>query len=103
MKIILSPQASDHTSVITLNGLVLAIDGQEVDLSVIPIGGQAEGEEPLLGTVTRDEVRILYHYDSSKAESSQPTNIEAYTFIVENGEVPCLIIWKQEQPVEDIE
>lgn len=100
MKIILSPQSSDYTSTVGVNGLVLSIDGQEVDLSVIPIGGEAEGTEPLIGIVTRDEVKILYRYDSSKAESDQPMDIESYTFIVENGEVPCPIIWKQEQPVE---
>jgi hypothetical protein len=98
MKIILSPIASDHTTSVSVDGLVLTIDGTAIDLSVIPEGGQAEPEEgsPFVGLVTRDEATILYHYNSTLAESNQSTDWADYTFEIESGEVPSPIIWKPE-------
>ena len=53
MKSILSPQVSNKKNYkVLLNGLVLTIDGVDIDLSVIPEGGEAEGEYPLIGKVT---------------------------------------------------
>ena len=103
MKIILSPVASDHTTTVSVNGLTLTIDGQEIDLSVIPEGGVAEPDDdsPFVGNVTRDAVTIRYHYESSKAEPNQSTNWDDYTFEMTSGEVPCPILWKPEPEVEE--
>jgi len=97
MKIILSPIASSYTTQVSVDGLVLTIDGTPIDLSVIPEGGVAEPDEnsPFIGNVTRDEVTIRYHYESMKAVPDQSPNIEDYTFEVTSGEVPCPIVWKE--------
>lgn len=104
MKIILSPVASNKTNSVSVNDLVITIDGTEYDLSVIPEGGQAEASEdsPFIGTVARDSVTIRYEYDSSKAEPNQSTDWDDYTFDVVGGEVPCPIRWKPE-PVQETE
>lgn len=94
MKIILSPCASNKTTEIELDGLALKVDGQEVDLSKIPKGGEAEGELPLIGKVTREEVTILYKYDAKKAESKQSANADDYVFELKKGKCPCPIRWK---------
>lgn len=98
MKIILSPVSGHKTTTVSLNGLVLTIDGTEYDLSIIPEGGQAEASEdsPFIGTVTRDSVTIRYEYESQKAEPDQSTNWDDWTFFVESGAVPCPIKWKPE-------
>lgn len=69
MKIILSPVASNKTTSVSVNSLVLTIDGTEYDLSIIPEGGQAEASEdsPFIGTVTCNSVTIRYEYESMKA------------------------------------
>ena len=102
MKIILSPVSGNKTTIVSVSGLTVAIDGVEYDLSIIPEGGQAEASEdsPFIGTVTRDSVTIRYEYDSSKAEPNQSTNWGDYTFEVVEGEVPCPIKWKPEPEVE---
>ena len=96
MKIILSPIASNKTSTVSVDGLKLTIDGQEIDLSVIPEGGYAEPDDgsPFIGNVTRDEVTVRYHYESIKAVPDQSKDWADYTFEVTNGEVPCPIKWK---------
>jgi hypothetical protein len=98
MKLILSPIASDRTTSVSIDGLVLTIDGTAIDLSVIPEGGQAEPEEgsPFVGPVTREQATIQYHYNSALAESNQSTDWADYTFEIESGEVPSPIIWKPE-------
>lgn len=97
MRIILSPIASSHTTQVSVDGLVVTIDGQEIDLSVIPEGGVAEPDEnsPFIGDVTRDEVIIQYHYDSARAVPNQSMGWDDYTFEVTEGEVPCPIVWKE--------
>ena len=98
MKIILSPLASTHTTLVSINGLIVTVDGTDYDLSIIPEGGQAEADEnsPFIGTVTRDKVTVKYHYDMVKAEPNQSTDWADYTFEIESGEVPCPIKWKPE-------
>ena len=105
MKITLSPIASDHTTTVSVDGLILTIDGQEIDLSVIPEGGVAEPEDdsPFIGNVTRNAVTIRYHYESAKAEPNQSTNWNDYTFDMTSGEVPCPILWKPEPEIEKVE
>lgn len=96
MKIKLSPIAANKTTTVSLNGLTLTIDGQEIDLSVIPVGGEAEPNEksPFIGKVTRDEVTIRYEYNSQLAEPDQSKDWDDYTFDVTEGDVPCPIKWK---------
>jgi hypothetical protein len=98
MKIILSPIASNKTTTVSVDGLKLTIDGQEIDLSVIPKGGVAEPDDdsPFVDNVTREKVIIRYYYDSSKAEPNQSTDWDDYTFEVTSGDVPCPIKWKPE-------
>jgi hypothetical protein len=105
MKIILSPIASGYTTTVSVNGLKLTIDGQEIDLAQIPEGGVAEPDDdsPFVGNVTREQVTIKYHYESAKAEPNQSPDINDYKFDVTSGEVPCPIQWKPEPEVEDIE
>ena len=95
MKLILSPIASDRTTGVSVSGLVITVDGTDYDLSVIPEGGQAEGEAPFVGTVTRDEVTIQYHYESLAAEPDQSTDWGDYTFTDPQGVVPSPIKWKE--------
>lgn len=101
MKFVLSPVASNRTTTVSLQGLVITVAGQPFDLSVIPEGGQAEAaqDSPFIGTVTRESVTIRYEYDSQKAEPDQSTNLADYTFEVAVGEVPCPIKWKPEPEV----
>ena len=96
MKIILSPIASSYTTQVSVDGLIITINGTPIDLSVIPEGGLAEPDEnsPFIGEVTRDEVTIRYHYESSKAEPHQSSELDDYTFEVTEGEVPCPIVWR---------
>lgn len=97
MKIILSPTASNYTTKVSVSGLKLTIDGQEIDLSVIPEDGYAEPDEnsPFVGNITRDEVVIVYHYESSKAVPDQSKDWADYTFEITEGPVPCPIVWKE--------
>ena len=105
MKIILSPIASDHTTLVSVNGLIVTVDDTDYDLSIIPEGGIAEADEnsPFIGTVNRDKVTVKYHYDMTKAEPNQSTDWADYTFDIESGEVPCPIVWKPEPEVVEEE
>jgi hypothetical protein len=96
MKITLSPVASNRTTEVSVSGLVISIDGQPIDLSVIPEGGYAEPDDESLfiGKVTRDEVTVRYHYESLKALPDQSKDWADYTFEVTDGPVPCPIKWR---------
>ena len=98
MKIILSPIASDHTTLVSVNGLIVTVDGTDYDLSIIPEGGSAEADQasPFTGTVTREQITVKYHYDMFKAEENQSTDWNDYTFDIESGDVLCPIKWKGE-------
>lgn len=101
MKIKLSPIASTYTTEVSVDGLVITIDGNPIDLSVIPEGGYAEPENdsPFIGKATREEVTIRYHYESALAEPDQSTDLSDYTFKVTSGPVPCPIVWKPEPEI----
>jgi hypothetical protein len=105
MKIKLSPIASNKTTTVSFNGLVLTIDGEDIDLSIIPVGGEAEPDEnsAFIGKVTREVVTIRYEYNSQLAEPNQSTNWDDYTFEVTDGPVPCPIIWKPIQETVEVE
>jgi L-ascorbate metabolism protein UlaG (beta-lactamase superfamily) len=96
--IILSPIASTYTTSVSVDGLVLTIDGVAVDLSLIPEGGYAIPEEdgPFVGKVTRERVVIKYHYDLALAEPAQSEDWDDYTFDVVEGVVPSPIVWRAE-------
>ena len=98
MRVVLSPLASDHTTSVSVNGSIVTVDGTDYDLSIIPEGGVAEADEssPFTGIVTREQVTVKYHYESSKAEPNQSTDWNDYTFDIESGDVPCPIKWKPE-------
>ena len=97
MKIKLNAQvANKPTPVISINGLVLTIDGTDIDLSVIPVGGQAESDNDLLsGIVTREEVTINYPYSTDIYEPNQSTNPLDYEFDIVEGVVPCPLIKRE--------
>ena len=102
MIIKLSPLASTHTTLVSINGLIVTVDGTDYDFSQIPEGGSAEADEnsPFTGTVTREQVTVKYHYDMFKAEENQSTSWDDYIFDIESGDVPCPIVWKPEPEVE---
>jgi hypothetical protein len=96
MKIKLNPivvSQSKQAPVISLSGLVLTIGGQKIDLSSIPVGGQAESDTDLLqGVVTRDEITVNYPYSTDIYESNQSINKEDYEFDITEGTIPCPLI-----------
>lgn len=96
MEIILSPIASNKTTTISVDGLIVTIDGTGYDLSVIPDGGQAEAGEnsPFIGIITREYATIRYEYDSKLAKPNQSTDWADYTLDVESGIVPCPVKWR---------
>ena len=100
MIIKLSPEATNETTnapVITLSGLILTVDDQVIDLSVIPENGQAEADidSPLIGIVTREEVVVRYPYSTDIYESYQPTEQSAYEFDIVDGQLPCPLIKRE--------
>jgi len=101
VKIILSPIASNHTTKISVDGLVITVDGVAIDLSVIPEGGVAEPNQdsPFAGQVTRENVTVSYHYESAKALPNQSKNWDDYTFEIVSGDVPSPIMWKEDTNV----
>ena len=105
MKITLSPIASVRTTEVSVSGDSIVIDGVQYDLSHIPEGGQADAAEggPFVGVITRESVKVIYHYDRQAAEPYQSTNWEDYTFEIVEGEVPCPIKWKPEPEMEVVE
>jgi len=106
MKIILSPIASDTDTTVSVDGLTITVDGVDYDLSLIPEGGDAQpGEgEPFIGTITREQVTIMYKYDMATAEPNQSTDWADYTFIDPVGEIPSPIVRKPKpEPEPEIE
>lgn len=97
MKIKLNAQvANKQTPVIHINGLVLTIDGTDIDLSQIPEGGQAESDNELLtGIVTREEVTINYPYSTDIYEPMQSIDPLDYEFDMVEGVVPCPLIKRE--------
>ena len=110
MIIKLSPQVANKTTqspIVSLNGLILTIGKTDIDLSIIPEGGQAEADEdsPLIGIVTREMVTIRYPYSTDIYESSQPTEQSAYEFDIVDGQVPCPLVKKPviEEVIENVQ
>lgn len=93
--------------VISVDGDTITYNGQEFDLSGLPEGSVAEAEYPAIGEVKREEgvisITLHYPYVSINAEPNQPIDPEHYKFNVESGEVPCPIIWREQnvQAIDD--
>lgn len=102
MEIILSPIADNRDTTVSVSGLVVTVDGTPYDLSVIPVGGDADPAEgePFIGKMTRESVTVLYRYNSATAEPNQSTDIADYTFNVTDGPVPNPIVQKPEPVIE---
>ena len=100
MKIILHIQGSDKTSTVSISGLVVTVNGIDYDLSQIPEGGQAEAmpDTPFIGVLTREQVNIVYTFNSFNVEQNNAFTLDDLTFDIESGEIPCPIQWK---PVEE--
>lgn len=98
MKITLSPVAHNRTSIISVAGNTVTVDGQVYDLSALPDNSQCDAEFPATGLIKKVngvlEVTIIYFYDSALAEPSQPESLDAYKFDISEGTVPSPIIWK---------
>lgn len=98
MIITLSPQASNETTIVSVNGDFLTVDGVDYNFSTLPNNSQVEGELPAVGTIKKIDsvvhVTLLYKYDSTLSENSQSTNADDYIFDVVAGEVPSPIILK---------
>lgn len=106
-KIKLSPQSSSfidskHTD-IGVSGSKIIYNGEEYDFSLIPDNSQVEAELPAQGIIKKINgvvhITLQYKYNSSLAEFNQSTDINDYIFDVNDGEVPCPIVWLPE-PVE---
>lgn len=109
MKINLAPIVEPVQKIIppsiSLSGLTLIINGTGFDLSVIPEGGQAEGEYPFIGTVKRESCIIRYPYSTDIYEPNQSTNPDDYIVELQDGEtLACPLIKRpvQENEVEEI-
>lgn len=94
MKITLSPvcvSERKHAISIEVINTSIILDGQVIDMSVIPEGGQAEAsaDSPFLGVVTRESVVIKYPYSTDIYEQNQSTNTEDYEFYIKRGSLPC--------------
>ncbi len=102
MKIVLMLSAAHEPMIdypsIYIEGESIVFNGFEYDLSVIPEGGEVEAEFPAAGIIKRVEgvinISLVYQYHSGKAELNQSTDINDFTFDIEEGHVPCPIIWK---------
>jgi hypothetical protein len=98
-KITLSPQASDNTTELSVNGTTLTYNGIDYDLSALPINSQVEAQSPASGLIKNVdgviEITVLYQYDSALAPSNQSTNKEDYIVEIESGVVPSPIKWKE--------
>jgi hypothetical protein len=97
MKINLSPICSTKTTLISVSGETLTVDGFDFDLSAIPDGGQVEASLPAMNLIKRVdgviEITIEYHYNGELAEEMQSMDKADYIFNVTNGEVPSPIKW----------
>jgi hypothetical protein len=91
MIITLSPQASNTNTNILVAGQVLTYNGTEYDLSIIPLNGESEGEDPAIGDIKNVDgvihVTLIYPYDASLADPIQSTNLDDYIVDVTSGEV----------------
>lgn len=106
MKIILSPiESTTADNPPSVSGDVLTYRGDQYDLGLLPDGGEVEADMPFIGSIKRVngqvELTLQYQYSTENAEANQPTDLAAYTFIVENGQCPDPIVYKPaSEPVE---
>ena len=97
----LSPVAGNSNTTISADGDVLTINGTEIDFSVIPDGGSAEGSDPIIGEVKNVsgnyDLTIRFEYDSKTAELNQSTDLADYKVALTSGDLTSPIVQK---PVE---
>lgn len=102
MILTLSPIASTRTTTISVDGDHITVDGVLHDLSVLPNNCIAQAQEPAVGVIARQDgtlsLTILYHYDSTQAESIQSANPADYIVEIVQGDVPSPIRWKPVEP-----
>lgn len=102
-KIQLSPQSSlvDDTPP-TVAGDVLTYRGESYDLGPLPEGCDIDIGAPFIGSIARKNgeisVMLEYRYTTVTAEPYQPTDMQAYTFVVADGVCPCPIIRRASTP-----
>lgn len=97
MIVTLDPVGSDRTTTVEVDDLTLIVDGESYDFSEIPEGGDALGPEggPFIGRITRDAVKIRYHYNLDLAENAQNPDPRAWIFDLQHGSLPDPIKWRQ--------
>lgn len=105
MKIILHAQrAETNDTPPVVAGDTVTYRGLTYDLSPIEEGDLYDAGEPFVAPITRknDEliVELQYYYSTDTAELNQPTDWEAYTFLVAEGQCPCPIIRKTTEHIE---
>lgn len=87
---------------ISLNGLILTVGDVDIDLSLIPDGGQAipDDASPLTGVCTRDYVEVKYPYSNDIYELNQPSDPSVYEIKLFCGEtLPCPLIKRNPENV----
>lgn len=97
----LSPVAGNSNTAISADGDILTINGTEIDFSVIPDGGSAEGSDPIIGEVKNVsgnyDLTIRFEYDSKTALPNQSTRLSDYSMTLNSGQLLSPIVQK---PVE---
>lgn len=104
MKLILHAQRTEtNDTPPVVSGDTVTYRGLTYDLSPIEEGDLYDAGEPFAAPVTRIDgklvVELQYYYSTDTAETNQPTNWEAYTFLVADGQCPCPIIRRQIEEV----
>ena len=101
MNIQLHLQASVKTNELMVYGDIISLNGHELDLSVIPEGGEAEVSDSfpmahlVTGKVSRDYIEIIYQYNSSMAEPHQTAGKEDLYFGDASGVIEPPIAWRR--------
>lgn len=102
MNIQLNIQASSETTELVVHGSLVSINGYELDLSLIPEGGEAEIDDSfpmahlVRGKIKSDFIEIIYQYDSSKAENHHAATREDLYIENASGAIEPPIKWRSE-------
>jgi hypothetical protein len=86
---------------VSVAGAAVLFNGVAYDLSAIPLYGaaQPEGDHPFVGSIVHDDAGLRYglilKYDTSTALADQPAGAEHWHIVVEDADLPDLIIRKR--------